>query len=69
MSKLIDERDIYMNRRLTPIMSWASWNCFKTNINEERLKRQADALISTGLAECGYTYSNIDDGFFGGAFE
>ena len=55
-----------MNKRLTPIMGWASWNCFRTNINEEKLKKQADALISTGLAECGYTYLNIDDGFFGG---
>ena len=47
-------------------MGWASWNCFRTNINEDKLKRQFDALLSTGLAECGYTYANIDDGFFGG---
>ena len=25
-----------------------------------------DAMINTGLAECGYTYANLDDGFFGG---
>ena len=47
-------------------MGWASWNCFRTNINEEKLKRQFDAMISTGLAECGYVYANTDDGFFGG---
>ena len=47
-------------------MGWASWNCFRTNINEEKLKRQFDAMISTGLAECGYIYANTDDGFFGG---
>lgn len=55
--------DIY---RKTPIMGWASWNCFRTDIDEEKIKRQADALVSTGLLECGYEYLNIDDGFFGG---
>lgn len=52
--------------RKTPIMGWASWNCFRTNISESGLKKQMDALINTGLAECGYTYCNMDDGFFGG---
>ncbi|MGN0107962.1 MAG: hypothetical protein ACI4A5_09755, partial [Hominilimicola sp.] len=52
--------------RKTPIMGWASWNCFRTNISAEVMKQQADALISTGLADCGYTYLNMDDGFFGG---
>lgn len=47
-------------------MGWASWNCFKTDISEQKMKEQADALISTGLADCGYTYLNMDDGFFGG---
>ena len=55
--------------RKTPIMGWASWNCFRTNISEEIIKQQADALISTGLAEYGYTYINMDDGFFGGRKE
>lgn len=55
-----------MNTRKTPIMGWASWNCFRTNINEEKIKAQADALIKCGLPEYGYTYFNLDDGFFGG---
>ena len=54
------------SRRKTPLMGWASWNCFRTDINEDRIKEQADALISSGLAEAGYKYLNIDDGFFGG---
>ena len=53
-------------KRKTPIMGWASWNCFRTKISEEKLKRQFDALLSTGLAACGYIYANTDDGFFGG---
>lgn len=54
------------NSRKTPIMGWASWNRFRTDISESRMKAQADALISTGLAQCGYEYFNMDDGFFGG---
>lgn len=38
--------------RKTPVMGWASWNCFRTDINEERMKRQADLLVETGLADC-----------------
>ena len=52
--------------RKTPIMGWASWNCFRTDISEERMKKQADALVSTGLSQYGYEYFNMDDGFFGG---
>lgn len=52
--------------RKTPIMGWASWNCFRTNITEESLKEQIDALKATELDKYGYTYFNIDDGFFGG---
>ena len=56
-------------RRRTPLMGWASWNCFRTNISEDILKKQADLLVSTGLAFHGYTYFNVDDGFFGGRDE
>lgn len=55
--------------RKTPLMGWASWNYCRTNISEEKMKTQMDALISTGLAECGYEYANLDDGFFGGRGE
>lgn len=56
-------------RRKTPIMGWASWNCFRTDINEVKMKEQADLLVSTGLSEYGYEYFNMDDGFFGGRNE
>ena len=55
-----------LNKRKTPIMGWASWNCFRTDISEEKMKSQADALVSIGLSKCGYNYFNMDDGFFGG---
>lgn len=55
--------------RKTPLMGWASWNAFRTNINEDLMKKQMDVLVNSGLAECGYIYANMDDGFFGGRDE
>src|SRR5690606_5062021 len=52
-----------------PIMGWASWNNYRVNINENIIKSQADAMISSGLNEIGYSYINVDDGFFGGRDE
>lgn len=49
-----------------PMMGWASWNNYRIHINEEIIKSQADAMISSGLIDFGYSYINIDDGFFGG---
>ncbi|XP_025802327.1 alpha-galactosidase 3 isoform X2 [Panicum hallii] len=46
---------------LTPQMGWNSWNFFACNINETVIRETADALVSTGLAELGYSYVNIDD--------
>ncbi|KAM5556848.1 hypothetical protein ABKV19_024305 [Rosa sericea] len=45
----------------TPQMGWNSWNYFACDINETVIKETADALISTGLADLGYVYVNIDD--------
>uniref|UniRef100_J3MP50 Alpha-galactosidase n=1 Tax=Oryza brachyantha TaxID=4533 RepID=J3MP50_ORYBR len=46
---------------LTPQMGWNSWNFFACNINETVIRETADALVSTGLADLGYNYVNIDD--------
>lgn len=48
-----------------PIMGWSSWNTYRVNINEELIKKQADAMILQGLDKVGYHFINIDDGFFG----
>ena len=50
----------------TPIMGWSSWNNFHVDINEDIIKAQADYMLSSGMADAGYSYVNIDDGFFGG---
>ena len=53
-------------RPQTPIMGWSSWNNFHVNINEDIIKGQADFMVSTGMKDAGYSYINIDDGYFGG---
>lgn len=48
----------------SPIMGWASWNNYRVNISENIIKKQATALVSSGLSAFGYQYVNIDDGYF-----
>ncbi|WP_369034792.1 RICIN domain-containing protein [Streptomyces adonidis] len=48
-------------------MGWASWNSFASSIDHNTIKAQADALVSSGMAAAGYTYVNIDDGWWQGA--
>ncbi len=50
-------------------MGWSSWNTFALDISEELIKGQADAMVSSGLKDAGFTYINIDDGFFYGRDE
>ena len=45
----------------TPPLGWNSWNTFGPDINEEVVLRSADALVETGLRDCGYDYLVIDD--------
>lgn len=49
----------------SPIMGWSSWNTYRVNINANLIRKQADAMVSQGLRDVGYSYINIDDGFFG----
>ena len=38
---------------LPPLMGWSSWNTYHVNINEELIKKQADALVTHGLKDVG----------------
>lgn len=49
-----------------PVMGWSSWNQFHVNIDEQMLRQQADALVSSGMYDAGYRFINVDDGYFGG---
>ncbi len=48
---------------LTPPMGWNSWNTFRMDINEQLIRETADAMVSSGLKDAGYTYVVIDDGW------
>ena len=46
---------------LTPPMGWNSWNCFAQTISADKVKGAADAMVSSGLADHGWSYVNLDD--------
>ena len=47
----------------TPPMGWNSWNCWGLTVTQEKVIASAQALIDKGLADYGYSYINIDDGW------
>ena len=50
----------------TPPMGWMTWNYFGENINEKDIREMTDAMITSGMADAGYQYIFIDDGWQGG---
>ncbi|HLP41851.1 MAG TPA: hypothetical protein VK465_10120, partial [Fibrobacteria bacterium] len=40
----------------TPPMGWNSWNTFAGNIDENKIKQIADAMVSNGMRDAGYIY-------------
>lgn len=48
---------------LTPPMGWNSWNCWGLSVSQEKVMSSAQAMIDKGLADYGYGYINIDDGW------
>lgn len=51
---------------LTPPMGWNSWNVWGTSVDSDKVMAAAKAFIDTGLADFGYAYVNIDDGWEAG---
>nr|WP_225850407.1 ricin-type beta-trefoil lectin domain protein [Streptomyces sp. HPF1205] len=50
----------------TPPMGWASWNTFAAKIDANVIKGQVDAMVSSGMKDAGYSYVNIDEGWWQG---
>ncbi|RXF69207.1 glycoside hydrolase family 27 protein [Arcticibacter tournemirensis] len=55
----------YSGIALTPPMGWNSWNKFACNVDEKLIREVADAMVSSGMKNAGYTYVNIDDCWHG----
>lgn len=54
---------------LTPPMGWNSWNVWGCAVDEDKVRQAIDAMVSTGLANYGYQYVNIDDCWMNGRNE
>lgn len=50
---------------LTPPMGWNSWNVWGTSVTADKVKAAADAMVSSGLADHGFSFVNIDDAWEG----
>ena len=48
---------------LTPPMGWNSWNCWGLSVSDKKIRNSANEMITSGLADHGFTYINIDDGW------
>ncbi len=46
---------------LTPPMGWNSWYIHYNRVSENAMRRAADQMIATGMADFGYQYVNNDD--------
>jgi alpha-galactosidase len=63
----LGERPIVWNRAEprtlapTPPMGWNSWNAFGCDVDERKIRDNADALVNSGLRDAGYLYVNLDD--------
>jgi alpha-galactosidase len=55
------DNDASADLALTPPMGWNSWNAFEKGIDEEKIKAIADAMVSSGMRDAGYTYLVLDD--------
>ncbi|MDX1934648.1 MAG: NPCBM/NEW2 domain-containing protein [Capsulimonadales bacterium] len=51
---------------LTPPLGWNSWNVWGTAVTAERVRQAIDAFERSGLADHGFAYVNIDDGWEAG---
>jgi len=45
----------------TPQMGWNSWNYWHCGVNETVILSAINALVSSGLADAGYRFANVDD--------
>lgn len=46
-----------------PQMGFNTWNTFKDDYNQSTIHSLAEALVSTGLKDAGYTYLILDEGW------
>jgi len=50
---------------LTPPIGWNGWNSWAKSIDKEKVIASANAMVSSGLSNHGWTYINVDDAWQG----
>jgi alpha-galactosidase len=50
---------------LTPPIGWNGWNSWEAEIDQEKVLASANAMVSKGLADHGWSYINVDDAWMG----
>lgn len=48
---------------LTPPLGWNSWNVWGLSVTADRVRDAAQSMVDSGLADYGFQYVNIDDGW------
>ncbi len=48
---------------LTPALGWNSWNAYGRAVSDQLARAAADAMVAKGLADHGFSYINLDDGW------
>jgi len=46
---------------LTPPMGWNDWYTYYDRVTDQTVRQAADSMISSGMADFGYQYVNVDD--------
>lgn len=52
---------------LTPPMGWNDWYAHYNRITDAKMREAADIIVSSGMADVGYQYVDIDDCWMNGA--
>ena len=48
---------------LTPPMGWNTYYGFRLSVSDQLIREQADAMVKSGLADHGWSYINLDEGW------
>jgi alpha-galactosidase len=48
---------------LTPLMGYTTWNAYDSRVAQNDVERDTKLLISSGIADYGYSYVSIDSGW------
>jgi alpha-galactosidase len=52
-----------LNLAQIPHMGWNSYTSFGIDINTAKVMRAADVIVASGMADAGYEYIVVDDGW------